>query len=101
MKKTSKKLKRRNKRPKLTSAAQENERSQWVRLLEHISMFHMQMVKETHSPIIGAKVSDENVFHRACASAIEDCILLIEMLDEEGWFNIDDELPQNRAGPAG
>ena len=61
-------------------------------------MFHMQMVKETHSPIIGAEVSDENVFHRACASAIEDCILLIEMLDEEGWF---DELPQNRVGPAG
>ena len=99
MKKTSKKLKKRNKRPKLTSAGQMDERTQWVRLLEHISMFHMQMVKETHSPIIGAEVSDENVFHRACASAIEDCILLIEMLGEEGWF--DDELPQNRAGPAG
>ena len=89
MKKTSKKL----------IANQENERTQWIRLLEHISMFHMQMVKETQSPILGAKPSDDNMFHRASASAIEDCILLIEMLGEEGWFN--DELPQNSAGPAG
>jgi len=89
MKKTSKKL----------TVNQENERTQWIRLLEHITMFHMQMVKETHNPIIGAKQSDDNMFHRASASAIEDCILLIEMLGEEGWFN--DELPQNRAGPAG
>ena len=89
MKKTSEKL----------TANQESERTQWIRLLEHISMFHMQMVKETQSPILGAKPSDDNMFHRASASAIEDCILLIEMLGEEGWFN--DELPQNSAGPAG
>ena len=91
MKKTSKKL----------TVNQENERTQWIRLLKHITMFHMQMVKETHNPIIGAKQSDDHVFHRACASSIEDCILLIEMLDEEGWFGDDEDLPQNRAGPAG
>ena len=101
MKKTSKKLKKRNKRPKLTSAAQEDERTQWGRLLEHISMFHMQMVKEIHSPIIGAEVSENELFHRASASAIEDCILLIEMLDEEGWFGNDEDLPQHKQGPAG
>ena len=101
MKKTSKKLKKRNKRPKLTAAGQTDERKQWVRLLEHVSMFHMQMVEETHSPIIGAEPSSENMFHRACASAIEDCILLIEMLDEEGWFGNDEDLPQHNQGPAG
>ena len=101
MKKTSKKLKKRNKRPKLTSSAQKDERTQWVRLLEHVSMFHMQMVKETHSPIIGAEPSDDNMFHRACASAIEDCIILIEMVKMEGWFDDEDDLSQFRAGPAG
>ena len=101
MKKTSKKLKKRNKQPKLTSAGQLDERTQWVRLLEHISMFHMQMVKEMHSPIIGAEVNEDELFHRASASAIEDCILLIEMLDHEGWFGNDEDLPQHKQGPAG
>ena len=101
MKKTSKKLKKRNKRPRLTSSTQEDERTQWVRLLEHISMFHMQMVKEIHSPIIGAEINQEELFHRASASAIEDCILLIEMLGEEGWFGDDEDLPQHKQGPAG
>jgi hypothetical protein len=91
MKKTSKKL----------TANQENERTQWIKLLEHVTMFHMQMVKETHNPIIGAKQSENHVFHQACASAIEDCVLLIEMLDEEGWFGDDDVLPQHKAGPIG
>ena len=91
MKKTSKKL----------TVNQENERTQWIRLLEHITMFHMQMVKETHNEIIGAKQSGDHVFHRACASAIEDCILLIEMLDEEGWFGDEEKLPQHKEGPAG
>jgi hypothetical protein len=91
MKKTSKKL----------TANQENERTQWIKLLEHVTMFHMQMVKETHNPIIGAEQSENHVFHQACASAIEDCVLLIEMLDEEGWFGDDDVLPQHKAGPIG
>ena len=78
-----------------------DERTQWVRLLEHISMFHMQMVKEIHSPIIGAEVNEDELFHRASASAIEDCILLIEMLDHEGWFGNDEDLPQHKQGPAG
>ena len=64
-------------------------------------MFHMQMVKEMHSPIMGAEVSQDEMFHRASASAIEDCILLIEMLGEEGWFGNDEDLPQHKQGPAG
>ena len=91
MKKTSKKL----------TTQQENERTQRIKLLEHVTMFHMQMVKETHNPIIGAKQSENHVFHQACASSIQDCILLIEMLDEEGWFGDDEVLPQHRAGPSG
>ena len=101
MKKTSKKLKKRNKQPKLTSAGQTDDRTQWLRLLRHISMFHMQMVKETHSPILGVPQSDDNVFHRACASAIEDCVLLIELLEEDGWFSNNEKLPQHQEGPAG
>jgi len=61
----------------------------------------MQMVKEHHSPIIGVEVSQDELFHHACSSAIEDCILLIELLEEEGWFGDDETLPQHQQGPAG
>ena len=64
MKKTSKKSK------ELTIDNKEEERNQWVKLLEHASMFHKQMVMEHRSPIIGAEPNQEELFHRACASAI-------------------------------
>ena len=64
-------------------------------------MFHMQLVKEHKSPIIGAEISQEELFHRASASAIEDCILLIEILEEDGWFGSNEKLPQHQEGPAG
>jgi len=92
MKKTSKKSK------KLTVDNEEEQRAQWVRLLEHVSMFHKQMVKETHNPIIGAKESEDNIFHRAAASAIEDAVLLIEMCEDQGMFN---NMDQYKQGPAG
>ena len=92
MKKTSKKSK------KLTVDNEAEQRGQWVRLLEHTSMFHKQMVKETHNPIIGGKESEDNIFHRAAASAIDDAVLLIEMVEEQGFFN---NIPQYNQGPAG
>ena len=94
MKKTSKKSK------KITAEDREGS-EQWIGLLEATYMFHMQMVKETQSPILGAEPDEENMFHMACAQAVQDCIYLIEMVKLEGWFEDDDELPQHMQGPAG
>ncbi len=92
MKKTLKKSK------ELTVDNKEEERNQWVRLLEHATMFHKQMVIDLKSEIIGAKPSDDEMFHRAVASAIEDAVLLIQIAAEQGMF---DDMPQYKQGPAG
>jgi len=92
MKKTSKKSKK-------LVAEDRTQAEQWIGLLEASSMFHLQVAKETQSPILGAEQSDENIFHLACSQAIQDCIYLIEMVKLEGWF--DDEMPQHSRGPAG
>ena len=92
MKKTSKKSK------ELTIDNKQEERNQWVRLLEHASMFHKQMVVETHNEIIGAEPSQDNLFHRAVASAIDDAVLFINIAAEQGMF---DDMPQYKKGPAG
>jgi len=92
MKKTSKKSK------ELTVDNKDEERNQWLRLLKHAVMFHKQMVIEHKSPIIGAEPSQDEMFHRAVASAIEDSILLIEIAVEQGMF---DDMPQYKQGPAG
>jgi|TARA_Y100000310_G_scaffold5589_1_gene6460 hypothetical protein len=94
MKKTSKKSK------KITAEDREGS-EQWIGLLEATYMFHMQMVKETQSPILGAEPDDEHMFHMACAQAVQDCIYLIEMVKLEGWFDDEEDLSQFRAGPAG
>ena len=105
MKKTSKKSKKVTKAvrmPKksteLTIDNVEEERNQWVRLLEHASMFHKQMVVETHNEIIGSTPSDDNLFHRAVAKAIDDAVLLIQIAADQGMF---DDMPQYKKGPAG
>ena len=92
MKKTSKKSE------ELTVDNTEDDRDQWLRLLEHAVMFHKQMVIEHKSPIIGAEPSQDEMFHRAIASAIEDCILLIQIAADRGMF---DDMPQYSKGPAG
>ena len=106
MKKTSKKSKKEvtravrmpKKSTELTIDNVEEERNQWVRLLEHASMFHKQMVVETHNEIIGAEPSQDNLFHRAVASAIDDAVLFINIAAEQGMF---DDMPQYKKGPAG
>jgi hypothetical protein len=82
----------------LTADNTEEERGQWVRLLQHASMFHKQMVVETHNVIIGSTPSDDNLFHRAVAKAIDDAVLLIQIAAEQGMF---DDMPQYKKGPAG
>ena len=106
MKKTSKKSKKEvtkevrmpKKSEELTADNTEEERGQWVRLLQHASMFHKQMVVETHNEIIGSTPSDDNLFHRAVAKAIDDAVLLIQIAAEQGMF---DDMPQYKKGPAG
>ena len=106
MKKTSKKSKKEvtkavrmpKESKELTADNTEEERGQWVRLLQHASMFHKQMVVETHNEIIGSEPSQDNLFHRAVASAIDDAVLLIQIAGEQGMF---DEMPQYQKGPAG
>ena len=61
-------------------------------------MFHKQMVVETHNEIINSRPSDDNLFHRSCAKAIDDAVLLIQIAAEQGMF---DYMPQYQKGPAG
>tara|TARA_Y100001938_G_C7944936_1_gene356284 strand:+ start:375 stop:638 length:264 start_codon:yes stop_codon:yes gene_type:complete len=82
----------------LTIDNKAEDRGQWVKLLQHASMFHKQMVLETHNEIIGAEPSQDNLFHRAVASAIDDAVLLIQIAGEQGMF---DDMPQYNKGPAG
>ncbi len=97
MKKTSKKSKKVESK-ELTIDNKAEDRGQWVKLLQHASMFHKQMVLETHNEIIGAEPSQDNLFHRAVASAIDDAVLLIQIAGEQGMF---DDMPQYNKGPAG
>ena len=105
MKKTSKKSKKVTRAVRMPKESKEltvdnkaEDRGQWVKLLQHASMFHKQMVVETHNEIIGAEPSQDNLFHRAVASAIDDAVLLIQIAGEQGMF---DDMPQYNKGPAG
>ena len=94
-------MKKTSKKSKILTAKDSKSSDQWIGLLEATYMFHMQMVKETQSSILGAEPNDENMFHMACAQAVQDCIYLIEMVKLEGWFEDEDDLSQFREGPAG
>ena len=84
---------------------EESARKQWCELLHSAWMFHQQMVKDNASPIIGAEVSDEQIFHMGVSVAIQDAIALIQQMEAYGYFDKeedDDEvLPQHSRGPAG
>jgi len=82
---------------------EESNRKQWCDLLHAAWMFHQQQVQEVRSPIIGAKPSDEEMFHMGISVAIQDAIALIQQMEAYGYFEEedDDELPQHSRGPAG
>ena len=71
-------------------SAEAEQRDRWIKLLRAGYMFHQQEVKETQNPIIGAEPSDINLFHKALAVAIQDCIELIQQMEAYGYF--DEEL---------
>ncbi len=78
-------------------------RKKWCDLLHAGWMFHQQQVKGGASPIIGAELSEEQLFHMAISVAIQDAIALIQQMEAYGYFEEgeDDTLPQHKRGPAG
>ena len=81
------------------------ERKRWVELLHTGWMYHQQKVKDLSSPIVGATITDDQLFHMALSVAIQDCMALIQQLEAYGYFDEDDELPEDMnlstPGPAG
>jgi len=75
-------------------------RKKWCDLLHAAWMYHQQRVKEEQSPIIGAEIDDEQLFHMGCSVAIQDAIALIQQLEAYGYFE-DDDMHLSTAGPAG
>ena len=82
-------------------------RKQWCDLLHTAWMYHQQKVKDGESPIIGAEISDDQMFHMGCSVAIQDAIALIQQMEAYGYFKEGedeedgDDLPQHSRGPAG
>jgi hypothetical protein len=78
--------------------SEQEQRERWIKLLQAGYMYHQQEVKATENPIIGAKPSDINLFHRALSVAINDAVELIQQMDALGFF---DEESLSTPGMAG
>ena len=79
-------------------------RKQWCELLHAGWMYHQQKVKDLSSPIIGAEITDDQLFHMSISVAIQDAIALIQQMEAYGYFEKEEEgeeLPQHKRGPAG
>jgi hypothetical protein len=65
-------------------------------------MYHQQKVKELASPVLGAEMTDDEIFHMAVSVAIQDCMALIQQLEAFGYFDEGDEEDElSKPGPAG
>ena len=83
---------------------EESARKQWCELLHAGWMHHQQKVKDLSSPIIGAEITDDQLFHMSISVAIQDAIALIQQMEAYGYFEKEEEgeeLPQHKRGPAG
>ena len=81
-----------------------DERKRWVELLHTGWMYHQQKVKDLSSPILGAEITDDQLFHMSISVAIQDAIALIQQMEAYGYFEKEEEgeeLPQHKRGPAG
>jgi hypothetical protein len=79
-----------------------DERRRWVELLHAGWMYHQQEVKRLSSPIMGAELTDDELFHMALSVAIQDCMALIQQLEAFGYFDEGDEEDElSKPGPAG
>ena len=83
--------------------SRDEERKQWCELLHATWMYHQQEVKNAASPILGAEMSDDELFHMAASVAIQDCMALIQQLEAYGYFDEGDEEDEELStpGPAG
>ena len=77
----------------------EEARKRWCELLRTAWMYHQQKVKDFESPIIGAEITDDQIFHMGISVAIQDAIELIQQLEAYEYF--DDDSGLSTAGPAG
>ena len=67
-------------------------------------MYHQQKVKEDSSPIIGAEITDDQLFHMSISVAIQDAIALIQQMEAYGYFDETNEEgieDLSKPGPAG
>ena len=66
-------------------------------------MYHQQKVKDNSSPIIGAEITDDQLFHMSISVAIQDAIALIQQMEAYGYFAEGDEEGEDlsKPGPAG
>ena len=83
---------------------EESARKKWCELLHTAWMYHQQKVKDKESPVLGAEISDDQLFHMGCAVAIQDAIALIQQMESYGYFEQAEEegdLPQYKRGPLG
>ena len=77
-------------------------RKRWCELLHAGWMFHQQQLNDSSSPIIGAEMSEEQLFHMAISVAIQDAIALIQQMEAYGYFEDEDfEEEMSKPGPAG
>ena len=68
-------------------------RKQWTELLHTGWMYHQQKVKEAASPIVGAEINDDQLFHMSISVAIQDAIALIQQMEAYGYFDEDLSTP--------
>ena len=66
-------------------------------------MYHQQKVKELACPVIGAEISDDQLYHMSLSVAIQDAIALIQQMEAYGYFEeMEDETQVlDKPGPAG
>ena len=79
------------------------QRRQWCELLHSGWMYQQQKVKELASPVIGAEISDDQLYHMSLSVAIQDAIALIQQMEAYGYFEeMEDETQVlDKPGPAG
>ncbi len=83
--------------------SKDDERKRWPELLHAGWMYPQQKVKDNSSPIIGAEITDDQLFHMSISVAIQDAIALIQQMEAYGYFAEGDEEGEDlsKPGPAG
>tara|TARA_R110002020_G_scaffold121098_1_gene275483 strand:+ start:137 stop:412 length:276 start_codon:yes stop_codon:yes gene_type:complete len=84
--------------------SKDDERKRWTELLHAGWMYHQQKVKDNSSPIIGAEITDDQLFHMSVSVAIQDAIALIQQMEAYGYFDETNEEgieDLSKPGPAG